>query len=105
MLIGDEINLIINDLNNHYIKLIKTDKPQNLTSKLHRDLLLMSSLTQEIKQEIIIKGVVINDKGNKIPLHLYPLCLSFLDCDANVQRRILKYLSTFQQVILFTGSI
>jgi hypothetical protein len=92
------VKLIITDLNNHYVNLIKMDKPQNLIPRLVFDHNLIVNLTIDIKQELILKGVVIYE-GMQIPLHIYPLRLVFLDLDPNQKKRILKYLSSYQQLL------
>jgi len=102
MLSDKEMSLIINDLLEHNNKIIKTEKLQNLIPLLDQDYNLMLFLTIEMKQELILKGVVISEKGvNLIPLHLYPLSLVILGLDPNIKEAILKYISSYQNVLKF----
>jgi len=103
MLIDKEIILIVKNLLDFYLKIIKTEKPQNLIPILDQDYNFLLNITVEMKQNLISKGVVTNKEGIEIPLHLYPLSLVILDLDPNIKEAILKYLSSYQSVLKFNS--
>jgi len=97
VLVDKDLIFIMKSLNRFHLDLIKNKGASEMLKTLDVDFNLINSLTTDDLSILICKGVIIVGEVSKIPLHLYPLCLSFIALPHESKAVILAYLHFYHQ--------
>lgn len=97
-----ELIHIMSVLNTHYTKIISTKSANILLKELDYDCQYIINYNIETRDQLILKGIVLNGIGNVVPLHLYPLRLVILAQRQEVQDNIKAFFRFYQQLTTFS---